>query len=120
MPIYGHVAHEGLTVLLVVQNYCMSVYLVRHLTSTDLLLRLKQNGIRHSDHTRALSQFSLSLLYFSVGCWCLVASLVGLVLQATEAECLRNDAFCVQLPGGKFVSLCREIISLLTVILLPL
>jgi len=51
-------------VLLTMQSYCAAVYLVRQFTPTDLLSQLKQNGIRHPDRTRALSQFSCSLLYF--------------------------------------------------------
>jgi hypothetical protein len=41
-------------------NYCVGVYLVRQLTSSDLLSRLKQNGIRHQDHTRALIKEKLT------------------------------------------------------------
>lgn len=38
------------------QNYSMSVYLVRQLTSAMLLQRLKMKGIRNPDHSRALSK----------------------------------------------------------------
>uniref|UniRef100_A0A0B7A676 Protein inhibitor of activated STAT n=1 Tax=Arion vulgaris TaxID=1028688 RepID=A0A0B7A676_9EUPU len=36
------------------RSFCMSVYLVRKLTSDILLARLRQFGNRHSDHTKAL------------------------------------------------------------------
>jgi E3 SUMO-protein ligase PIAS1 len=36
------------------QNFCLAVYLVRQLSSVDLLNVLKQSGMRHSDYTRAL------------------------------------------------------------------
>lgn len=39
------------------QGYCLAVYLVRRLSADILLQRLKQFGNRHSDHTRALSEF---------------------------------------------------------------
>ena len=38
------------------QGYCVSVNLVKRLTSDILLSRLKQFGNRHADHTRALSK----------------------------------------------------------------
>jgi len=64
------IAKTACFVLLIVQSYCAAVYLVRQFTPSDLLSQLKQNGIRHPDHTRALSQFSCSLctLFFSVLC----------------------------------------------------
>ena len=51
---------HGLVVLdaLWLQSYCVAVYLVRRLNSGILLHRLKQHGIRHADHTRALSELS--------------------------------------------------------------
>ena len=40
-----------------VQDHCLAVHLVKHLSTSDLLSRLKSSGVRHPDHTRALSQF---------------------------------------------------------------
>ena len=40
------------------RNYCVAVFLVRKVSSDTLLNRLKQNGQRHPDHTRALSRFN--------------------------------------------------------------
>nr|XP_025034054.1 E3 SUMO-protein ligase PIAS2 isoform X3 [Pelodiscus sinensis]XP_025034055.1 E3 SUMO-protein ligase PIAS2 isoform X3 [Pelodiscus sinensis]XP_025034056.1 E3 SUMO-protein ligase PIAS2 isoform X3 [Pelodiscus sinensis] len=42
------------------QNYSMSVYLVRQLTSAMLLQRLKMKGIRNPDHSRALIKEKLT------------------------------------------------------------
>ncbi len=39
----------------VLQNYSMAVYLVKQLSSTVLLQRLRAKGIRNPDHSRALS-----------------------------------------------------------------
>jgi hypothetical protein len=41
-------------------SHCVSAYLVHYLTSNELLNRLKLNGIRHQDHTRALIKEKLS------------------------------------------------------------
>lgn len=43
-----------------IRNFCISVLLARHLNSDILLLRLKQNGMRHPDHTRALIKEKLA------------------------------------------------------------
>lgn len=40
------------------RNYTISVYLVRKLSSTDLITRLKNRGVRQSDYTRGLSKYS--------------------------------------------------------------
>ena len=48
---------------MLVQNYCLGVYLVRQLSSATLLNRLKQIGTRHPDHTRALSQYFSELVF---------------------------------------------------------
>ncbi len=45
------------------QSYCVAVFLVRKLSSDTLLGRLKQNGKRHPDHTRALSMFSAEMFH---------------------------------------------------------
>ncbi|XP_013385044.1 E3 SUMO-protein ligase PIAS2 isoform X3 [Lingula anatina] len=42
------------------RGYCVAVYLVKKLTSEILLDRLKRNGIRHPDHSRALIKEKLS------------------------------------------------------------
>ncbi|XP_041102691.1 E3 SUMO-protein ligase PIAS2-like isoform X2 [Polyodon spathula] len=42
------------------KNYSLSVYLVRQLTSSLLLQRLKMKGIRNSDHSRALIKEKLT------------------------------------------------------------
>ncbi|KAG9471800.1 E3 SUMO-protein ligase PIAS2 isoform X2 [Eleutherodactylus coqui] len=42
------------------KNYSMSVYLVRQLTSTVLLQKLKMKGIRNPDHSRALIKEKLT------------------------------------------------------------
>uniref|UniRef100_A0A0B7A5C7 SP-RING-type domain-containing protein n=1 Tax=Arion vulgaris TaxID=1028688 RepID=A0A0B7A5C7_9EUPU len=42
------------------RSFCMSVYLVRKLSSDMLLARLKQFGNRHSDHTKALIKEKLA------------------------------------------------------------
>lgn len=38
-------------------DYAIAVYLVRKLTSSELLQRLKTRGVRHSDFTRDLSKY---------------------------------------------------------------
>lgn len=38
------------------RRYAIAVYLVRKLTSAELLTRLKNRGPRHSDYTRGLSK----------------------------------------------------------------
>jgi hypothetical protein len=40
------------------RGYAIAVYLVRKLTSSELLQRLKTRGVRHSDFTRGLSKYS--------------------------------------------------------------
>lgn len=47
------------------RGYAITVCLVHKLTSQDLLQRLKNKGVKHSDHTRALSRFILTYLYTS-------------------------------------------------------
>ncbi|RUS90490.1 hypothetical protein EGW08_001758 [Elysia chlorotica] len=42
------------------RSFCMSIYLVRKLTSDILLTRLKQFGNRHLDHTKALIKEKLA------------------------------------------------------------
>jgi len=42
------------------RSFCMSIYLVKKLTSDTLLARLRQFGNRHADHTRALIKEKLS------------------------------------------------------------
>ncbi|GFR91535.1 E3 SUMO-protein ligase [Elysia marginata] len=42
------------------RSFCMSIYLVRKLTSEILLTRLKQFGNRHLDHTKALIKEKLA------------------------------------------------------------
>ncbi|XP_012935664.1 E3 SUMO-protein ligase PIAS2 isoform X3 [Aplysia californica] len=42
------------------RSFCMSIYLVKKLSSDILLHRLKQFGNRHSDHTKALIKEKLS------------------------------------------------------------
>ena len=37
------------------RRYAIAVYLVRKLTSQELLQRLKNRGVKHSDYTRGLS-----------------------------------------------------------------
>lgn len=37
------------------RRYAIGIYLVRKLSSTELLTRLKNRGVRHSDYTRGLS-----------------------------------------------------------------
>lgn len=39
------------------QNYSLSVYLVKQLTSVTLLQKLRAKGIRNPDHSRALSAY---------------------------------------------------------------
>lgn len=39
------------------RGYVMSVMLVHKLNSAELLQRLKQRGVKHSDYTRGLSKF---------------------------------------------------------------
>lgn len=39
------------------QNYSLSVYLVKQLTSVTLLQKLRAKGIRNPDHSRALSEY---------------------------------------------------------------
>jgi len=39
------------------RGYAIAVYLVRKLTSSELLQRLKTRGVRHSDFTRGLSKY---------------------------------------------------------------
>lgn len=41
------------------RGYVMSVMLVHKLNSAELLQRLKQRGVKHSDYTRGLSKLSL-------------------------------------------------------------
>ena len=53
---------EGHFSCLTFQGYCVSVNLVKRLTSDILLSRLKQFGNRHADHTRALSKLVLFML----------------------------------------------------------
>ena len=43
--------------LFCVQSFCVSASLVMQLNSEVLLQRLRQNGVRHPYHTRALSKF---------------------------------------------------------------
>ena len=38
------------------RRYAIAVYLVRKLSSAELLSRLKNRGVRHSDYTRGLSK----------------------------------------------------------------
>lgn len=38
------------------RRYAIAVYLVRKLSSAELLTRLKNRGVRHSDYTRGLSE----------------------------------------------------------------
>lgn len=45
----------------VLQNYSMAVYLVKQLSSTVLLQRLRAKGIRNPDHSRALSMSDVLL-----------------------------------------------------------
>lgn len=40
------------------RRYAIAVYLVRKLSSAELLNRLKNRGVRHSDYTRGLSKQS--------------------------------------------------------------
>lgn len=40
------------------RGYAIAVYLVRKLTSSELLQRLKTRGVRHSDFTRGLSKYT--------------------------------------------------------------
>lgn len=42
------------------RRYAIAVYLVRKLSSTELLLRLKNRGVRHSDYTRGLIKEKLN------------------------------------------------------------
>ncbi|XP_071964420.1 E3 SUMO-protein ligase PIAS2-like [Antedon mediterranea] len=42
------------------RQYCVAVYLVKQLTSDILLQRLRSNGFRNADHTRALIKEKLS------------------------------------------------------------
>lgn len=48
------------------QGYCVAIYLVKKLSSDILMMRLKQFGNRHPDHTRALSKF-YSLKWNKIG-----------------------------------------------------
>lgn len=41
------------------RGYCIAVYLVKKLTSAQLLQRMKQKGVKPADYTRALSKFFL-------------------------------------------------------------
>lgn len=38
------------------RRYAIAIYLVRKLSSAELLSRLKNRGVRHSDYTRGLSK----------------------------------------------------------------
>jgi len=40
------------------RDYAIAVYLVRKLTSSELLQRLKTEDVRHSDFTRNLSKYT--------------------------------------------------------------
>lgn len=41
------------------RSYCLAVYLVKKLTSTQLLQRMKTKGVKPADYTRGLSEFSV-------------------------------------------------------------
>ena len=45
-------------------NYAIAVYLVRKLTSAQLLQRLRARGVRHSDYTRDLSKYTEFLVFW--------------------------------------------------------
>ena len=48
------------------QNYSMAVYLVKQLSSTVLLQRLRAKGIRNPDHSRALSTYDNLVLFMQL------------------------------------------------------
>ena len=48
-------------------DYAIAVHLVKRLTSSELLRRLKIRGVRHSDFTRVLSKY-IEFLGFCGGC----------------------------------------------------
>lgn len=48
------------------QNYSMAVYLVKQLSSTVLLQRLRAKGIRNPDHSRALSTYDNFILFMQL------------------------------------------------------
>lgn len=41
------------------RRYAIAIYLVKKLSSSELLTRLKSRGVRHSDYTRGLSKSSV-------------------------------------------------------------
>lgn len=43
------------------RRYAIAVYLVRKLSSTELLQRLKNRGVKHSDYTRGLSMHYINI-----------------------------------------------------------
>ena len=53
---------QGRLCFVLLQSYCVAVYLVRKLSSDTLLSRLKHKGQRHADHTRALSKYAANFL----------------------------------------------------------
>jgi len=46
------------------RSYCLAVYLVKKLTSAQLLQRMKTKGVKPADYTRGLSEFPLP--YFCI------------------------------------------------------
>lgn len=48
------------------QTYSMAVYLVKQLSSTVLLQRLRAKGIRNPDHSRALSTYDKLTSYMQL------------------------------------------------------
>ena len=39
------------------RRYAIAIYLVKKLSSSDLLSRMKNRGVKHSDYTRGLSKY---------------------------------------------------------------
>ena len=50
------------------RNYAIAVYLVRKLTTSELLLRMATRGVRHSDFTRGLSKYTEFDVYGIMHC----------------------------------------------------
>ncbi|XP_012520282.1 PREDICTED: E3 SUMO-protein ligase PIAS1 [Propithecus coquereli] len=51
------------------RNYSMAVYLVKQLSSTVLLQRLRAKGIRNPDHSRALSTYDKLISFMQLNCF---------------------------------------------------
>jgi hypothetical protein len=45
------------------RGYALSLYLVKKLTSSDLMVRLRQKGVRPADYSRGLSNYNLHFFY---------------------------------------------------------